>query len=150
MIAALAKAGQAFDEPRYTEAATVAADFILSELRSDEGRLLHRYRDGEAAIHATVDDYAFLVWGLLELYEATFDQRYLEEAIALNDEFGATSGIRTKAASSSRPTTANNCSSAPKKAMTARCPPATRSPCSTSCVWAASRATRPTTNVRPR
>ena len=89
MISALAKAGQAFDEPRYTEAATVAADFILSELRSDQGRLLHRYRNGEAAIHATVDDYAFLVWGLLDLYEATFDQRYLEEAIALNDELAA-------------------------------------------------------------
>ena len=86
MIAALAKAGRAFHEPRYTEAATKAADFILNTMRNGEGRLLHRYRDGEAALLANIDDYAFLTWGLLELYEATFDLTYLEEAIALNTE----------------------------------------------------------------
>ncbi|MEM7033936.1 MAG: thioredoxin domain-containing protein [Chloroflexota bacterium] len=86
MIAALAKAGRAFEEPAYIEAASQSADFVLATLKREDGRLLHRYRDGEAAILANVDDYAFLIWGLLELYEATFNLTYLEEAIALNAE----------------------------------------------------------------
>jgi uncharacterized protein YyaL (SSP411 family) len=85
-IAALAKAGRALDEPRYTEAAEEAAAFILSEMRTEEGRLLHRYREGEAKVDAYTDDYAFVVWGLLELYESTFEPEYLKEAIALNEE----------------------------------------------------------------
>ena len=87
MIAALAKGAQAFDEPTYAEAAARSADFLLSTLRDGDGRLLHRYRDGEAGIQATADDYAFLIWGLLDLYEATFELPYLEQAIALNGEF---------------------------------------------------------------
>jgi len=83
MIAALAKAGRAFEEPRYTTAAQRAADFILQKLRKDD-RLLHRYRDGDAAITAHLDDYAFLVWGLLELYEADLDVRRLQTALDLN------------------------------------------------------------------
>ncbi len=84
MIAALSKGAQAFQKPEYAAAAGKAADFILSNLYQ-YGRLLHRYRDGEAAIPAHVDDYAFFVWGLLELYEATFDVRRLQEALALNE-----------------------------------------------------------------
>ena len=83
MIAAFAKAGRAFHEPEYTQAAQDAADFILETLVNEDGRLLHRYRDGEAGILANVDDYAFFVWGLLELYEATFDLTYLEAALEL-------------------------------------------------------------------
>jgi uncharacterized protein YyaL (SSP411 family) len=56
-------------------------------MRPGGGRLLHRFRDGEAAIPAFADDYAFLSWGLLELYEATFDVRFLRESIGLVDEF---------------------------------------------------------------
>ncbi len=52
-------------------------------MRTKEGRLLHRYRAGEAAIPAHLDDYAFMVWGLLNLYEASFDERYLQAAIEL-------------------------------------------------------------------
>ncbi|MEM7533507.1 MAG: thioredoxin domain-containing protein [Chloroflexota bacterium] len=89
MIAAFAKAGRAFHEPAYTDAANNAAQFLLTTMRNEEGRLLHRYRQGEAAILANIDDYAFLTWGLLELYEATFDLTYLEEAIALNSELEA-------------------------------------------------------------
>lgn len=59
---------------------------LLGDEDNEEGRLLHRYRDGEAVILANVDDYAFLVWGLLELYEATFDLDYLDHAIRLNGE----------------------------------------------------------------
>jgi uncharacterized protein YyaL (SSP411 family) len=85
MIAALAKASVAFERPEYARAAAKAADFLFSSLRTAEGELVHRYRDGEAGLPAHVDDHAFLVWGLIELYEATFEVRYLKEALRLND-----------------------------------------------------------------
>jgi uncharacterized protein YyaL (SSP411 family) len=81
MIAALAKGAQVLNEPDYANAARRAADFILKHMTNPGGRLFHRYRDGEAAVSAYVDDYSFLVWGLLELYEATFEVRYLELAL---------------------------------------------------------------------
>lgn len=84
MIAALAKAAQAFDEPEFSQAAGRTADIVLKNMRTSDGRLLHRYRDGEAAIPAYADDYAFLIWGILELYEATFEVRYLQSALDLN------------------------------------------------------------------
>ncbi|MFC1835138.1 thioredoxin domain-containing protein [Thermodesulfobacteriota bacterium] len=87
MIAALAKAAQVFDDPRYSEAAAKSADFVLKEMRDSKGRLLHRYRDGQAAIPALVDDYAFFIQGLLELYEATFQTRFLRQALELNEDF---------------------------------------------------------------
>jgi uncharacterized protein YyaL (SSP411 family) len=87
MIAALARAAGVFDEPDYARAAEAAADFILSELLDDRGRLLHRYRGGEAAIQGYSEDYAYLIWGLTELYEATFETRYLAEAFRLMDQF---------------------------------------------------------------
>jgi uncharacterized protein YyaL (SSP411 family) len=86
MIAALAKATQAFAEPRYASAAKNAVDFILRDMRTADGRLLHRYRNGQAALPAYVDDYAFLIWGLLELYEATFEVHYLKAALELNND----------------------------------------------------------------
>jgi uncharacterized protein YyaL (SSP411 family) len=86
MIAALAKGAQAFDEPEYAEAARRAADFILGNMRKPDGRLWHRYRDGQAGIEANLDDYAFLVWGLIELYEAIFDARYLGVALELTSD----------------------------------------------------------------
>jgi len=86
MIAAFAKGAQLFDEPTYAEAARRAVDFILKNMRKRDGRLLHRYRDGQAGIASNLDDYAFLVWGLIELYEATFDVSCLNAALALDDE----------------------------------------------------------------
>lgn len=86
MIAAFAKSGSAFKKPEYVTAAKSAADFILAKMSSNEGRLLHRYRDGEAAIPGYLDDYAFFVWGLLEIYEATFEKSYLHKAVKLNDQ----------------------------------------------------------------
>jgi uncharacterized protein len=86
MIAALAGAGCAFGEPALSDAASRAADFILQRVVDSGGRLLHRYRDGEAAISAFADDYLFLSWGLLGLYEATFQVRWLQEAIRLTEE----------------------------------------------------------------
>jgi hypothetical protein len=86
MIAAFSKGAQALNEPEYADAARKAADFLLKELRRKDGRLLHRYREGEAALPGYVDDYAFLVWGLIDLYETTFEARYLQEALTLTDD----------------------------------------------------------------
>ncbi|MFH0843853.1 MAG: thioredoxin domain-containing protein [Pseudomonadota bacterium] len=86
MIAALAKGAQALGDPTYAQAARQGADFILHHLRRPDGRLLHRYRKGEAGVTANADDYAFLIWGLLELYETTFDSFYLATAIQLNED----------------------------------------------------------------
>ena len=85
MIAALAQGARILGEPAYASASVRAADFILNKLAGPKGRLYHRYRDGEAGITAHLDDYAFLVWGLIELYEATFEVRFLEKAIDFND-----------------------------------------------------------------
>jgi uncharacterized protein YyaL (SSP411 family) len=84
MIAAFAKGYEAFGNEAYAKAAKEAAGFILQNLRTADGRLLRRYRHGDAAYPGYLDDYAFLVWGLIELYEATFEVSYLEEAVALN------------------------------------------------------------------
>ncbi len=84
MIAALARAGAAFGEPRYLAAARAAAEFALTHLRTADGRLFKRWRGGEAAFAGTLEDYAFLVWGLIELHQADQDVRWLEAALALN------------------------------------------------------------------
>jgi len=91
MIAAYAKAGVVFNSDDYTQQAEKSAQFILNNLTDNNGRLLKRYRDGNAGVDAHLDDYAFFIWGLLELYEATFNVTYLSEAIQLSnimvDEF---------------------------------------------------------------
>lgn len=84
MIAALAKGYQALRDPAYAHAARQAADFILERMRTTSGGLHRRYRHGHIAYPGFLDDYAYLVWGLIELYEATFEIRYLEEAFHLN------------------------------------------------------------------
>ena len=89
MVAALAKAAFAFDNPDYAAAATRCVEFILGRMRDERGRLLHRYRAGEAGIDAHLDDYAFLIWGLLELYGSTFEPQHLAAAIELNDRLMA-------------------------------------------------------------
>jgi uncharacterized protein len=87
MIAALARGAQAFGNEEYAAAARRAAEFVLGTLRSADGRLLHRYRDGDAGLPAHADDYAFFIHGLLELYEATFEPRWLSMALELNRDF---------------------------------------------------------------
>ena len=84
MIAALARASCVFDKPKYLHAAVKAADFILDKMRYENGKLWHRYAKGEAAIEGFLDDYAFFVWGLLEVYEACFEEKYLYAAADLN------------------------------------------------------------------
>jgi uncharacterized protein YyaL (SSP411 family) len=84
MIAALAQSSRAFNNPEYYPRAVTAMRFILNRLRRADGGLLHRYCDGEAAIPAFADDYAFLIRALIELYETSFDSSWLEEALVLN------------------------------------------------------------------
>lgn len=84
MIAALAKAFRVFGNHAYKQSAEKAVTFILNNLRRSDGRLLARYRQGEAAFPAYADDYAFVIWGILELYEATFEPNYLKLAMELN------------------------------------------------------------------
>lgn len=83
MIAALAKGARVLANPAYAEAASKAESFLWSKLRREDGRLLARYRDGEAAFLGYVDDYAYTIWGLIELYEATFEPAYLQKAAGL-------------------------------------------------------------------
>ena len=86
MIAAFAKAGYILNDPKYIQVAKKAVDFILNKMINSDGRLLHRYRKGGADILAFIDDYAFLIWGLINLYEASFETQYLEKAIELTEE----------------------------------------------------------------
>ena len=86
MIEALARSGAALDEPRYVDAAAGAARFLLSALRSGPGRLLHVWRAGQVRVDAFLDDYASLANALVSLYEARFEERWIDEAAALADE----------------------------------------------------------------
>ena len=83
MITALALGGRVLNEKSYIDSARKAAGFVLSHLKKNN-RLLKRFRENEAGLPAHLDDYAFFVWGLLELYECTFDVIYIKEALALN------------------------------------------------------------------
>ena len=84
MIASLAKGARVLDEAKYAEGARRAADFLLGNLRR-EGRLLRTYREGRAHTSGFLSDYAFFIEGLLNLYEATFEVRWLEAAFELNE-----------------------------------------------------------------
>jgi hypothetical protein len=82
MIAALAKAGALLNEPKYLDAAKKTADFILNHIR--QGNVLyHRYAKGQTAIEGFLDDYSFTIFGLIGLYEATFQDSYLQAAADL-------------------------------------------------------------------
>jgi uncharacterized protein YyaL (SSP411 family) len=87
MIAALAKAGSALQNDNYIAQAEKCYRFIASKMLSDDGTLKHRYRNGDVAIDGHADDYAFVTWGLIELYQATFNSDYLSKAISLNEQF---------------------------------------------------------------
>jgi len=80
MIGGFADAGRILDEPKYLAAATRAADLLWAKLRQSDGRLLRTYGEGEARLNAYLDDYAFFVNGLLALYKATGDPKWLERA----------------------------------------------------------------------
>jgi len=86
MIAAMARAGRVLDEPRLTATAARSADFLLKQLRTPEGRLLHVFKDGKARLAAYLDDYACAIDALVEVYQATFDPRYVAAAAELADD----------------------------------------------------------------
>ena len=86
MISAYARAAQVLEEPRYLEAATRAAKFLRANLYDEKSKLLFRnYRDGRSAVEGFADDYAFVVQGLLDLYEASFDVEWLKFARQLQE-----------------------------------------------------------------
>jgi uncharacterized protein len=86
MISAYAKAYQVLHRTEYLEKAVEATDFILNNLYNKENKvLLHRYRDGEAKIESGLQDYSFFIQALIDLYESTFEIRYLETAVELNN-----------------------------------------------------------------
>jgi uncharacterized protein YyaL (SSP411 family) len=85
MIAALALGARVLQKPDYAAAAAKAARFILAKMRGDNGQLFHRYREGELAVLAQASDYAFLIYGLIGLYQTTFELNYAEEAEALQN-----------------------------------------------------------------
>ena len=82
VIAALAKASQVLADPKYLQAAVKASDFVLGKMRNEKA-LLHSYANGKSEIEGFLDDYAFLVWGLIEIYEANFDEDILRIAVGL-------------------------------------------------------------------
>ena len=83
MIAAMSQAASILGESRYANAARAAADFILANMFDAEGRLLHSFKDGRARFNGYLDDYACLIDGLIDLYQVTFDAKYIEAAIDL-------------------------------------------------------------------
>jgi uncharacterized protein len=85
MIAALAEAGAALDEARYTDAAVACAEFVLRDLRDSDGRLLRTYNDGAAKLDGYLEDHAFLLEALLALFETTCEERWFVQARALAD-----------------------------------------------------------------
>lgn len=80
MIDAFARAGQRMDKPEYTDAARRAADFILANLRKQDGSLYRTWRDGKAEIAAYFEDYAFMIQGLVSIYRAAKEDNYLQAA----------------------------------------------------------------------
>ena len=84
-IAALAVGGKVLGDSAYIEQAREAAHFIFSSMTTSGNRLFHRFRNGAAGIPAFLDDYAFVSWGLIELYNGTGEEEYLKRACGYMD-----------------------------------------------------------------
>jgi uncharacterized protein len=87
MISGLARAAAALDEPHFAALACRAADYLIETMNVD-GRLMHRLKDGEVRFNGYLEDYAFFAAGLIDLYEATFETKYLKEADRLVRQAG--------------------------------------------------------------
>lgn len=86
MISAFSKAYSVFNEPVYLERSKMASEFILKNLyEPGNKKLLHRWREGESKIEATLEDFSFFIQGLIDLYEASFDEKYLKSSIELTE-----------------------------------------------------------------
>lgn len=86
MIAALSYAGRVFNEPNFIEMAEQTSDFICKNLMDQYGKLYTRYRQKEKSPYGFVEDYAYFIWGLIELYEATLNEKYIQQATILNEK----------------------------------------------------------------
>ena len=84
MIAAIAKGGAVLNNEKYIKAAENAASFIYDNLQKSDGRLMKRFRKGESGLDPHIDDYSFMIWGLISLYESTFNTLYLSRALILS------------------------------------------------------------------
>ena len=88
---AIALAGRVFERSDWLAMAEANAKFLLDEMRDTNGNLIHRYKEGVKGIKGFIDDYAFVIWGMIELYASTLKVLYLKEAFALlsraNDQF---------------------------------------------------------------
>lgn len=84
-IAALAKASRVFNDPKYLKAALKALNFISESLLTKDFELLHDYRNNQTSTLSFIDDYAFMIYGLIELYQSTFNADHLTLALKLNE-----------------------------------------------------------------
>ena len=98
MLAAFAEAARILDREDYRQVAEANAGFLLGELRQADGRLLHTWKDGEARLNGYLEDYAYLIEGLLELYQTTFEARWFVAARELAEtmlaHFQAPEGVQ--------------------------------------------------------
>lgn len=95
MMAALATAGAVFNDSNFTDAAIDIESFISSKMMTPDDQLLHRFRENEAGIDGMADDYTSVIWGLIELYETTYDPTFLRKAINLQKQFREQFGDET-------------------------------------------------------
>ncbi|KMT20998.1 thioredoxin domain-containing protein [Clostridium cylindrosporum] len=86
-IAALAIAGRVMKNEEYISYAASAVEFILKNMQTKNNKLIARYCDGEAKYLGYAEDYAYFIWGLIELYTSTFNEFYLDKALSLNEIF---------------------------------------------------------------
>ncbi len=89
MIASMARAARILKEDQFADSAGAAADFVLNCLVNGQGALLHRYRNGESAIAATANDYAFFISGLIELHRTTADSQWIGRALELQQQMNS-------------------------------------------------------------
>lgn len=87
MIASLVRAGSLLNEKKFIKIAEKAWQTIYQHFVKKDHTLLHRLKDGEAVIEGMADDYVFLIFGLIELYQATFKPEYLEKALSIQERF---------------------------------------------------------------
>jgi len=85
MIAAMARAGAILNNKLYADAAVKAMDFLINNLMKKDGSLMKRYRNGNSGLTGVLDDYAFTIWALIELYNMNYDEKYLEIAMDLSE-----------------------------------------------------------------
>ena len=85
MISAFARAARVLNNDDYGGHAIRTMNFIMNNLKQKDGKLLKRYRNENSGLDGVLDDYAYIIWGLIELYQYNFDPKYLEEAIILSD-----------------------------------------------------------------